>query len=187
MNIRPRSYNTFGHLSTFAGSSTRKYCEWHVFFSYHCQSLLPLAIFRQLRIQIDTEMATSAFSFNDKCKIFDTVIIYLISNIQWISLESRELRVHVFLDPGPDPDPVKTKFLDPDPTRARPGLDPGPVGSRPGPGRVQTRSFFLAISGTRSVSEQINVQDFSSLLAILKRKSIYKYLLLFIFSLLNGR
>ncbi len=65
---------------------------------------------------------------------------------------TRELRVHVFLDPGPDPDPTKTKFLDPgpdpaktkfldpDPTRARSNLDPDPI-------------YFSPIFGTLCVHE----------------------------------
>ena len=72
----------------------------------------------------------------------DTTICIVEETFFDVSVRVRELRAHVFLDPGPGPDPVKSKFLDPDPTRARPDLDPDPVGPRPGPDRVQTRSIF---------------------------------------------
>ncbi len=35
---------------------------------------------------------------------------------------TREQRVHVFLDPGPDPNPTKTEFMDPDPVGFRSDL-----------------------------------------------------------------
>jgi hypothetical protein len=41
--------------------------------------------------------------------------------------------------------------------------------ARPGPDRVQTRSFFSPISGTLCVHEQIKLQGFSSLLTTLKK------------------
>jgi hypothetical protein len=62
---------------------------------------------------IMTGKASIEVKEREKWKILETQ--YFNSN----SVTTRELRVHVFLDPGPDPDPAITKFLDPDPTRAR--------------------------------------------------------------------
>jgi len=47
-----------------------------------------------------------------------------------------------FLDPDPDPDPAGIEFPDPDPDPVLTYSDPGPAGSRPGPGWVQTRYVF---------------------------------------------
>ena len=58
-----------------------------------------------------------------------------------ITLLTRDLRVHVFFDP--DPDPKNDDFLYPNPTLHPIGLESNATGSGSGPGRIQTR--FLSV------------------------------------------
>ncbi len=73
------------------------------------------------------------------------------------SVTYRELRVHVFLDPDPDLDPKKTKFLDPARTRTQTRMGPD-------------QSFFPLLFGIFYIHDQVKDQDFNYLLVALKRK-----------------